>query len=75
MFKVFDQAMELVAKRYWGEAEFNGSSITVKYKPCLDQETPYYDYAVVHKVKLLTDVLMTSERSYVCKNKKFNLVS
>ena len=41
--EVFDKAMELIKGKYWKGAEF-------MVKPCLDKETPYDDYNIIHKL-------------------------
>ncbi len=47
---VFDKAMNLVKNKNWKGATLNGSEVTTRYKPCLEEEHPYNDYKEVHKV-------------------------
>ena len=45
-----DNAMEMIVTQYWNEFQFNGSVVTSSFKRCFENEQPYSDYDVVHKL-------------------------
>ena len=44
--------MSLICEKYWKDTVYNGSEVKPVYRECLSRETPYDDYATVHKVLL-----------------------
>ena len=42
--------MKLIANQYWNDVQFNGAEVKTNYVSCLDKESPYDDYGVMHKV-------------------------
>ena len=48
--KVFDNAMELVTRKYWDGAMFNNTEVRSRFQPSMSDEVPFQDYKEVHKI-------------------------
>lgn len=51
--QIFDNAMELVTKKYWEDVTFNGAAITSSFISCTNAEKPYNDYKAMHNVGII----------------------
>lgn len=41
--------MELIAKQYWNDVQFNSAEIKNEHVPCLGKKSPYDDYSAMYK--------------------------